>query len=189
MRITSSEVSAVAAVLAAGFAAFSGNESRKANEAARKMAKIDEERRHRELTPQFQFDWDILNPPFQRLGIKLVDPIDIQHLDRVTLTIRDSKKHHGKYSGTRTQEEIDSCIWAPLRFSPGLEGTSQDGRVAICPELVKLDVFHFQLGKTSVAPWTTEDWWKEYVWSLPIKIDILCELSGYRNWNLSYEIR
>ena len=130
-----SAVGALGAVAAAVVAAWAARQSRisaeHANAAAETLATIERDRRHAELTPQFQVtvdDGGSGNRDRLVLLMRLTGPPGLDQLGGLTVRIRDDnyRRWVGELPVGATREQVENCIWGPYRLVPGLG--SDDGR-------------------------------------------------------------
>ena len=114
---------------------------RSAPDATAILARIELDRRHAELTPQFRLryePWTGGNDVDLRLRVQLTGPTSLGRVDGLTVTIRDDHFRRGDgplTAGGPTREQIKEQIWGPYRFRPGTgpdEARADDsGRVTI----------------------------------------------------------
>lgn len=123
-------VAALGSVAAAAVAAWAARQSRQsateANRAATRMTRIEEQRRHSELCPQFELTakgsqtTDLVDVTLQ---VKLLGPIGLDRLDKLTVTIRDDyfRRHEGSnLAAGPTPEEVNRQVWGPYRLKVGV---------------------------------------------------------------------
>ena len=120
----------VVAAVAAGLSGWSVLYTRKATIAAENSsvaaaitARLDADRRHAELAPQFRITCHPANQGVDalRLTIYLVGPAELERLDGLTVVIRDD--HPWRAQGTPsaagpTPEDVAAQIWGRLRPDP-----------------------------------------------------------------------
>jgi 8-oxo-dGTP diphosphatase len=113
----------VATIAAAVAAIGSWRAAATANETATKMASIERDRRHEELTPKFQIACveTAGAPVYAELHVMLTGG-GLGHLDQVTIMILDEtgSDHwaRGLPDGV-TQEQAEAFVWGPLEFNTG----------------------------------------------------------------------
>ena len=110
-------ISATAAVAAAIAALGSWKAARKANDTAGQMASIEHQRRHQELTPDFDITLTVRDTAADSADLRVaLKPGTLLRLDQVWVTILDEA---GKDHWTRglpdgvTQEEAEMFVWGP----------------------------------------------------------------------------
>jgi hypothetical protein len=105
----------------------------KANQTADKVAAIERQRRHSELTPQFQVTCTERKtaPGSAAMHVTLTGPAGLDHLDEVTISILDEtgQDHwgHGLPQGV-TSEEAELFVWGPWAFNTGASAQVSDNR-------------------------------------------------------------
>jgi hypothetical protein len=200
--------SVAAASVAAGAAWLSRSSAREANAAAAALAGIERDRRHAELTPRFRVSTESQQPvPPQgyrpgaynlRLRVMLLGPPGLDHLDSVTVRIRDDHFRRGDgqlLAGGPTREQIQAQIWGPWRFSAGTgpdeARPDRAGRVIEYGERLPVgEELPFLLDPTMRPPWATsttpEGWAQERGTVLRLAID--ARHAEHGSWTLPCEI-
>jgi len=191
-------ISSGAAVVAAIAAAASWRAAVNSNKTSSSLAEIERERRHAELTPQFEVRCEKYNDNIFYLYLWLRGPADLERIDSLTLTIRDNKRmgqdtstQATNSSGEPTAEDIDKQIWAPYRFDPQTSGSSVDGRTSSYSDLKRGDECRFQLTRTIAPRWNTTagtDWCAGLGISGQLKISILCKNFESATWTVSWQL-
>ncbi len=196
-------VGAIAAVVAAGIAAWAAVQSkssaRQSNEAATALARIENDRRHSELCPQLRISTEPSAPGVKplRLRIALVGPSGLDRLDSLTVTIRNDKLRRGDAAivGGATAEEIEAHIWGPFRFTPktGPDKARADdkGRATHYAESLPLgEELVFQLEPTTSPGWSegqSQESWERTVGSA-IRLTLDASRANLGSWTLPCEI-
>jgi hypothetical protein len=192
VKLDASFFTAVASGAAAVAAVGSAVAAFLANRTSSALAKTERERRHTELTPEFQVWCDVISPNHLKLTLWLRGPAGLDKIDRLTVSIRDNKRVSASPVGSPTSEQVDKQIWGPRRFSPHVMGASSDGRNATYLDLIRGDEAVFQLEKTPPGSWMmsggTLEWWETLGISRAIKISIHCEKSGLEPWTVPWDI-
>ncbi len=108
-------LSLLVAAAAVWFARSAARASEKAAVAAVTAATIEKERHWAELKPGLDVNCSRSNPGGEQwtLRVKLVGPVELGHLDEVTVRIRDKSAYQLKSPADPER------IWGPLRFVPG----------------------------------------------------------------------
>jgi hypothetical protein len=173
--------SAVAAV-AAWFAA------RRSNTTAETVARIERDRWHTELTPEFDVTATALGPGTNKasLHITLKKPTGLPGLTKGILRIRDDGYVHQPL-GFVTQEMIDATIYGPYRFEPGISGASADGRTVTSRPIGLGDWDKFALERT-LPDHVDQDVWHSTYDNALIRLSIECHADGHKPWHVTYEI-
>jgi hypothetical protein len=178
-------LTAVSTFLAATATGGAWMAARRSNATADSMAKIERDRWHADLTPQF--DIDLREGLSQaKVHIYLNGPDILGHLDEVTLTVEDDDMDHTLRTPEPglTQEKIDAHVWGPFRFTPSGNQGDANGRT--------VGPFHIQVGRgrplsmerTMPGFWmegTTRDRWQENYAGQPIRLRIVCR-RGDEEW-------
>jgi hypothetical protein len=189
-----------AAVVAALAAYQSRSSAREANAAATTMAEIERERRHGELCPRFRVSCDPVapGPNTRRLHVMLLGPPGLDHLDSLTVTIRDDQFTRGEgplHAGSPTRDEIKQHIWGPFQFTPstGPDEARSDRTGRVTPYTAKLPVGEelvYQLQPTTAPPWaehmTSENWKQQH--PPVIRLSLEAHHATYGSWTVPCEI-
>jgi hypothetical protein len=176
------------AALAAGFWAWRSERS------AASVAAIDRDRRHEELTPKFALSLKRLNGVGDTfvLEVKLVGPDGLERLDGITVIVADDKARGASpLANGPTKEEVGACIWGPLRFRPGIEGTGDGGRTSALGALDRGTATVANL-EPSAAPTWFEDQrgaWRAQYEDSPLKLRLECHLAGQTPWTVPQELK
>lgn len=199
-----SAVGALAIAAAAGVAAWAARQSRisaeRANAAAEALAEIERDRRHSELTPRIRV---VVEPwsdgtETKRLRMMLLGPPGLDHLDAVTVRIRDDHFRRGEGAllpAGPTRKEIKDHIWGPYMFTPGTgpdeARADRTGRVTAYEAVLPVgEELPFQLDPTRPGSWMTgmsqEDWQRQRGTIMRIAIDAMHSQHG--TWTLPCEI-
>jgi hypothetical protein len=163
-------VGALGSIVAAAVAAWAALQSRvsatEANEAAKAMTAIERDRRHAEMTPHFKVQYRPSRTGSGRadLAVTLLGPVGLDHLDSLTLVIRDDyyRNRERELRAAPMPEEIESEVWGPLKiwtlapFS-GIR-VEEVGRTATRRRVPVGDELSFSLERTS-PPAGLEDVW------------------------------
>lgn len=199
-----SAVGALATVAAAGVAAWAARQSRisaqRANDAAAALTDIERDRRHSELTPRFRVIVEPWGPgtDTMKLRVMLLGPPGLDHLDAVTVRIRDDHFRRGEgllLAGGPTREQVKTHIWGPYMFTPGTgpdEARAEPtGRVTeYKAELPVGEELPFQLDPTRPGSWMTgmsqEDWQRQRGTVIRLAIDAIHAQHG--KWTLPCEV-
>ena len=192
----------VAAAIAAGgsvWAAF------KANSTSNSIAKIERERRHQELRPQFTAWCEEYSDSFFYLNLRLDGPDGLDQLDSFRISISNNKNFHPtslvvqakNADGRPTDQDIEQHIWAPFRFSPSVTSSTddhratEDGRSISYPVLKLGDEARFQMERTRAPDWNSalgEKWWKSFAIKPTLRISIECHRSELDPWVVPFRL-
>ncbi|MFI6495025.1 hypothetical protein [Streptomyces sp. NPDC050564] len=172
-------LSAVAAV-GAWFAA------QRANKTGDAIARIERERWHADLTPQFDLVLAETGNGQALLSVHLDGPDALRHLDEVVITVGNDDRDHTVLhpNGTLTQDEVDAFVWGPFRFTPHANGTDEHGRG---PEAFPLQVGTGQpraMQRTRPGHWMegkSQGMWQGENAGNPIRLVLTCR-RGNEEW-------
>jgi len=197
-------VGALGSIAAAGVAAWAARQSRsasqEANAAAKTMADIERDRHHSELSPRFRLTcepWGA-GQEVKRLRIMLVGPLALDHVDTLTVTIRDDQFRRREFSSLAagpTPEAIGRQIWGPYRFTPfvGPDDARSDatGRITLYSTAIPVgEELLFQIEPTMPPSWATsttrEEWQRER--GTVIRLTLDAEQADLRPWTIPCEI-
>jgi hypothetical protein len=199
-----SAVGAIATLAAAGVAAWAARQSRisaqRANAAAEALAEIERDRRHSELTPRFRVIVEPWGPgtDTKKLRVMLLGPPGLDHLDTVTVRIRDDHFRRGEgmlLAGGPTRDQVKTHIWGPYMFTPGTgpdeARADSTGRVTAYEAALPVgEELPFQLEPTRPGSWMTamsqEDWQRQRGTVIRLAIDATHAQHGI--WTLPCEI-
>ncbi|MGW4702979.1 hypothetical protein [Streptomyces sp. NPDC004285] len=161
-------------------------------ETAREVAKIERDRWHRELTPELTFSLIRVSPDRLRLTTTLDGPVGLDHLDTITLTVRDEagRDHSARpHHDDAMRAELPSVIWGAARFSPGVDGVAAPGRKSVIRSLERGDFVYRQMDNTEPPSWFQDpaDWVDGY-WDANLRLHAVCEVEGYKPWIVVAEV-
>ncbi|WP_405479794.1 hypothetical protein [Streptomyces anulatus] len=156
------------------------------------VARIEEERWHSDLTPDFALDLVPAGNGQAQLLVHLNRPPSLRHLDHIAIEVgNDDKDHILLNPGPEvTQADVDAFAWGPFRFSPSINGTDEHGR---SPEPFALHVgrgAQRAMQRTRPGFWmegkTQGVWQGEYV-GQPIRLVLTCR-RGDREWKIARQL-
>lgn len=143
--------------------------ARRSNKTADAVARIERERWHAEMTPQFDLTLTETGNGQALLNVHLSGPDALRCLDDIAIVVGNDDRDHTvtNPTGSPPQDEVDAFVWGPFRFTPAVDGTDQHGRG---PEPFSLDVGAgrpLAMQRTRPAHWmdgkTQGVWQGEYV--------------------------
>jgi hypothetical protein len=190
--VTATALGALTAVVSAIAAVASARSARAANDTATKLASLEIERRHAELTPVFAVETFAQQGGYLRLTVKLIGPTGLDRLDKLTASVRDdSVDRRSDIVGGATDEQIVNQVWGPWRFSPGVDGAPASGRRV---KAISLALGHdrpFQMERTNQPPWNESE---AFRWSAswdgkPLQLNLDCERDGYSPWTVPVDVK
>ncbi|MBP0454007.1 hypothetical protein J5Y04_31365 [Kitasatospora sp. RG8] len=161
-------------------------------ETAREVAQIERDRWHRELTPELTFSLTRLGSHQLRLTTTLDGPVGLDHLDTITLTVRDEAgwDHSARpHYNDEQRAELQSVIWGPARFTPGVDGVAAPGRQSVIRDLERGNVTFRQMENSSAPSWfeNVADWVDGY-WDANLRLQAVCKRDGDRPWIVVAEV-
>ena len=103
------------------------------------LTRIERERWHAELTPQFDLALTETGNGQALLSVHLSGPDALRQLDEVAIAVGNDDMDHTVVHPTDnlTQDDADAFVWGPFRFTPSVNGTDEHGRG---PRAFPLDV-------------------------------------------------
>ena len=195
MNLTITVFALVATVAAAVAALGSWKAADTANETATKIADIERDRRHEELTPKFQFAFlPRANTPGDADLRVMLTGGGLERLDEVVVTILDEAlpDHwaRGLPQGV-TPEQASLFVWGPWQFNTGASEQVLSNR-ASKPRPYTLsgrNADNFSLVRTRPGPWMTdtdETWQREHPG--PLRLQLTCRCVGHKPWTLFHDV-
>lgn len=187
------------ATVAAAVAAFgSWNAATKANATGERMAAIERDRRHAELTPDFDISCSGRETAADSADLYIaLKPGQLDALDTVTVAILDEVgvEHwaHGLPDGV-TLEEAQTFVWGPWEFNTGASQQVSSNRMTKARPYSLTDGKNWDslsLRRTLPGRWMsgpTQDGWREQYEDQPIRLLITCRRDG-QEWSLLKDIQ
>lgn len=196
MDLTIAITAMVATIAAAVAAVGSWRAARTANETATKVASIERDRRHEELTPTFHITCtEKPGAPYVELLVMLMGG-GLDHLDEVTIQILDetgSDHWAGRLPDAVTQEQAEAFVWGPLEFNTGASDQVVSNRSSKPRPYSRMSGQNWDLlslQRTKPGHWMTAtgdgDWRKEH--RGPVRLLLSCRRDGHEPWSLLHEI-
>jgi hypothetical protein len=194
----SETINVVIATFSAAAAGGSWKAARRANDAAKRsndtaeaVARIERERWHADLTPQFDITLTETGSGDARLNVHLDGPDHLRHLDAVTITVGDDDNDHTLYQPRvgLTQADYDAQIFGPYRFLPTSDGADQDGRAVAPTPLTVGRGRPFSMERTEPGHWMAMDMtaWQRQNADKPIRLTLTCR-RGDEEWVIARRI-
>jgi hypothetical protein len=191
-------VAAAAAVAAVWYARRSARSAESASAAAEKTAALDAERRHAELTPEFEItcaaDQNAVGD-LGELGVTLTGPAGLDKLDEVIIAILDESgtNHWGHgYPAGVSEDDARRFVWGPWEFNTGASAQVTGNRTTRPRPYSRTDGQNWDrlsLTRTRPGHWMSmspEQWRQQRVG--PVRLQITCRRGG-EQWILLREIR
>jgi hypothetical protein len=173
--------------------------------AADRTAALDEQRRHKELTPRFEITAHWRNPGSDKVALTLTlrEPDELLYIDQVSVYIQDDSPWRGQNrptAGGTSPNQIAEQIWGPYRFVPGtgpgvdggdeILGASRTGRdITVSRRLLVGDPIPLLLEPTRPPAWsnqTQDDWERQYGQKLRLLVE--CYREDHVAWHKNYEV-
>lgn len=156
------------------------------------VARIERERWHADLTPQFAIELTETGNGQALLNVHLDGPDALRQLDSVAITVgNDDMERTFLHPGTSvTQADIDAFVWGPFKFTHGANGTDEHGRG---PEPFPLDVGRGQpraMQRTRPGHWMegkTQGMWQGEYAGKPVRLVLTCR-RGDRKWVITRQL-
>jgi hypothetical protein len=196
MNLAVAIIAALAAVAAAVAAIGSWKAAGRANETAGSMAGIERDRRHDEMTPEFEITGNARDASIGAADMRVTLTSGMDRLDSVTLTVLDDANQdhwaHGLPGGI-SQEEAEAFVWGPWEFNTGASAQVDSNRTTKPRPYDRVSGRNWDLlslHATRPGTWMSmsqDDWQRQYV-SQPMRLLITCYRDGYEPWSLLHEV-
>lgn len=190
-------VAAAAALIALRYTRRSARSAETSATAAAKTAALDADRRHAELTPEFDVTCTAGANGIDAIGelrVKLTGPAGLDRLDEVTIVILDEAgaDHwaHGYPNGV-SEEEARRFVWAPWEFNTGASAQVAGNRTTRPRPYSRADGQNWDrlsLTRTRPGHWmaTTQEQWQKQI-AGPVRLQITAR-RGSDQWVLLQEV-
>ncbi|WP_069770427.1 hypothetical protein [Streptomyces sp. LUP30] len=162
--------------------------ARRSGRTADTVARIEQDRWHADLLPQFDLSIEDREGDRATLRVRLIGPLPLCHLDEIRIEIAqsDDMSRTATLTGGPTQEQVDAQVWGPVCFTHGADGADVHGKT-VAP--FSLDVGtgrpfsiertrppHWQEGHDRAARW--RDQWL----NSPMRVVLTCKREGFKSW-------
>ncbi|WP_432124074.1 hypothetical protein [Streptomyces sp. C10-9-1] len=189
--IALSSIAAVSAVAAIGAWLAAHRSAR----SARSIANIERDRRHAELTPQFDISMKRAEGDRATLSVRLVGPLPLRHLDEISVIVvpSDDLSRTSSLPGSRPQAEIDAQVWGPFRFTHGAD-SADEGGTTVKPFSLEVGKGRpFSIERTRPPRWQEgadrDRRWRDQWRNKPMRLVLTCRREGFKEWVVPYEVR
>jgi hypothetical protein len=190
-------VAAAGSVGAVWYARRSAQSAETAADTAKKTAALDTERRHAELTPEFEIVCTAGENGVSghgELKVTLTGPVGLDRLDEVTIVILDESgaNHWGRgYPTGVEEEEARRFVWGPWEFSTGASAQVTDNRSTRPRPYSRADGQNWDrlsLVRTRPGRWMSlsQEQWERQIKG-PVRLQITGRRSG-EQWVLLREV-
>ncbi|MER6406278.1 hypothetical protein ABT269_22735 [Streptomyces viridosporus] len=183
----------VVAIVAAIAAVGSWKAARNSHEAAATLSRIEQQRLHADLTPDFRCTI-VANEARSTAMLQIHfegPPGLLSHgAIEITVSIRNDNPHRGstpQLAGTETPEVVRAHIWGPWKFSA--DGRDDTGRTVAPQQLAAGEWTRYGLTPTSPPSWsaTTMDSWRADYANEPVRLSITARSQG-SEWTVPLEV-
>lgn len=182
--IATFSTAALSAVAAAG-AWLTAHRSAKT---ADTVARIEQDRWHAELLPQFDISIERGEGDRATLSVRLAGPLPLCHLDEIRIQVvqSDDMSRVATLPAEPTQEQLDAQVWGPLRFTHGADGADLDGKT-VAPFSLEVGTGRpFSIERTRPPHWQQGDdrdaRWRDQWLNLPMRLVLTCRRDGFKDW-------
>ncbi|GGX94652.1 hypothetical protein [Streptomyces anandii] len=168
--------------------------ARRANATADAVARIERERWHADLTPQFNVTIERSDGDRATLSVHLAGPLPLGYLDEVRVEVRqsDDMDYTPTLPGGAAPEQVAAHVWGPYRFVPHVNGADANGQV--------MPGFQLRVGagqpraleRTRAPLWwegnDREARWRDKWLNKPMRLVLTCRRDGFDPWVVPYEV-
>lgn len=195
-------VGAVGALAAAGVAAWAARQSNasagKANSAAESLLAIERDRRHEELTPEFEITCTVRDTASDSADLWVA--LTGGRLERhaaVTVTILDEAGQDHWVDGLPdgiTPEEAQAFVWGPWEFNTGASAqvvSNRQYRERAYDRVSGKNWDLLLLGRTLPGRWmtvTSQEHWRKRWRDKPLRLLLTCRCEGYDPWFIQRDV-
>jgi len=152
------------------------------------VARIEQDRWHADLLPQFDISIERAEGDRATLSIRLAGPLPLCHLDeiRVEIVQSDDMSRIAALPGGPTQEDLDNQVWGPLRFTHGADGADENGKT-VTPFSLEVGTGRpFSIERTRPPLWQQGDdraaRWRDQWLNKPMRVVLTCRREGFKEW-------
>lgn len=171
--------------------------ARRANSTADAVARIERDRWHADLTPQFRVTLEPRrNGDSPRLIVHLAGPLPLGRLDeiRVGIAQSDDVDYAAPLAvGQRVEpEQLAAQLWGPYKFLRRANGVESDGKTVGPFALAVGKGRTFTLTRTDAPPWwrgnDAEARWRVRWLGKPVRLVLTCRRDGFEPWVVPCEV-
>ncbi|MFI6341303.1 hypothetical protein [Streptomyces sp. NPDC050535] len=166
----------------------------RANATADAVARIERDRWHAALLPQFSVRTEVGEGDRATLSVRLVGPLPLCRLDEIRIEVAqsDDMDYTPQLAGGSTEEQVTAKVWGPMRFVPGSDGADRNGHTVVPFALAVGRGRPFALERTRSPLWwdgnDREERWRDKWISLPMRLVLTCRREGFDPWTVPYEV-
>ncbi|MFJ8049842.1 hypothetical protein [Streptomyces luteogriseus] len=168
--------------------------ARRSATTAETVARVERQRWHADLTPQFNITIERGEGDRATLSVRLAGPVPLLHLDEITVRIvsSDDMDRTARLPGGPTQEELDAQVWGPYRFTHGADGADANGHT-VAPFPLRVGAGRpFSIERTRPPRWQegpdTERHWRDQWLNAPMRLVITCRRDEFEPWVVPCEV-
>ncbi|MGV9243588.1 hypothetical protein [Streptomyces sp. NPDC003710] len=168
--------------------------ARRANSTADAVARIERERWHADLTPQFRVTLDRTSDRTATLSVHLAGPLPLGQLDEIRVQVKpsDDMDRTPRLPGPPTAEQVAAHVWGPYKFTHGANGADVDGQTVESFALRVGVGRPFSVEKTSPPHWQEgsdrAERWRDLWLNKPMRLVLTCRREGLEPWVVPYEV-
>ncbi|MCG0066281.1 hypothetical protein L0F81_23820 [Streptomyces tricolor] len=162
--------------------------ARRSAKTAEAVARIERQRWHADLTPQFDISIERSESGRAALSIRLVGPLPLGRLDEIAVRIvsSDDMDRTARLPGGPTQEDLDAQVWGPCRFTHGADGADENGQT-VAPFSLSVGTGRpFSIERTRPPHWQegpdVERRWRDEWLNAPMRLVITCTREEFEPW-------
>jgi len=188
LTVLSLLATAISAIAAIG----SWRAARRADQAATTLANIERDRRHTELTPDFNVTcYRRAVGDRAELRLTFTGPPGLDRLDGAEVTIRDDRSNRTPTTAADpSAEELAAAIWGPLRFCPHVNDADKLGRSVPAVPLAKQEIIRLALEPSLAPRWVNDHaHWRQQYADDPLRLTITCTREGHAPWVIPIDVR
>lgn len=168
--------------------------ARRSANTAETLARIDQDRWHAELVPQFQVSVERAEGDRATLSVRLIGPVHLGRLDEIQIEVAqsDDMARVATLPGEPTQEQLDGQVWGPLRFAHGADGADPNGKTVAPFNLEVGKGKPFSVERTRPPHWQQGDdraaRWREQWLNAPMRLVLTCRRDEMKPWVVPCEV-
>ncbi|MFF7870510.1 hypothetical protein ACFZCT_29125 [Streptomyces qaidamensis] len=168
--------------------------ARRSAKTAETVARVERQRWHADLTPQFNITIERGEGDRATLSVRLAGPVPLRRLDEIAIRIvsSDDMDRTARLPGGPTQEELDAQVWGPYRFTHGADGADTDGRT-VAPFALEVGTGRpFSIERTRPPRWQegpdAERHWRDQWVNAPVRLVLTCTREEFEPWVVPCEV-
>ncbi|WP_406303809.1 hypothetical protein OHA61_17515 [Streptomyces sp. NBC_00885] len=190
-EIASTSAAALSAVAAVG----AWKAATRSNSTAERVEAIERDRWHADLLPQFDIRIERIEGDRATLDVQLTGPLPLCSLDNVEISIAssDDQERVNRLPQSRpTQDDIDTQVWGPWRFTHGADGADVGGNTVAPMSLQVGRGRPFAIERTRPPFWMEgpelDETWRERWREKPLRLHLRCTRGDDKPWSIPYAV-